>query len=98
MSGFLRIMEYKTASSTDTRTSWIARQKSILAISCHVSLTGGADKVSRQGHKNISDLQEAYREKITKLRKQAIVPGATGPLEIDENGQISKAIKETAGF
>jgi ATP synthase F1 complex assembly factor 1 len=40
---------------------------------------------SREGHKNISDLKGAYREKINNFRKQAIVPGATGPL---------KAVKE----
>lgn len=32
------------------------------------------------------------------MRKQAIVPGATGPLEVDDKNQISKAIRETAGF
>lgn len=35
---------------------------------------------SSEGHKNISDLKEAYREKITNLRKSAVMPGATGPL------------------
>lgn len=40
---------------------------------------------SREGHKDISDLKEAYREKVNNLRRQAIVPGATGPL---------KAVKE----
>lgn len=35
----------------------------------------------REGHKTFTDLKDAYREKITNLRKQAVVPGATGPLE-----------------
>jgi ATP synthase F1 complex assembly factor 1 len=43
-------------------------------------------------------LQDAYKDKIQKLRKQAIVPGATAPLEVDDKHQISKAIRETAGF
>merc|ERR1711939_369499 len=55
-------------------------------------------KAKEHGHKNITDLQEAYKDKITKLRKQAIVPGATGPLEVDDKSQISKAIRDTAGF
>lgn len=50
-----------------------------------LELTANGKFQSREGHKNISDLKDAYREKITNLRKQAIVPGATGPL---------KAVKE----
>jgi ATP synthase F1 complex assembly factor 1 len=40
----------------------------------------------REGHKGLSDLKEAYRERITNLRKQAVVSGATGTL---------KAVKES---
>jgi ATP synthase F1 complex assembly factor 1 len=40
-----------------------------------------ADDIFREGHKTITDLKDAYREKITNLRKQAVIPGATGPLE-----------------
>lgn len=43
-------------------------------------------------------MQDAYKDKITKLRKQAVVPGATGPLQTDGKGQVSKAVRETAGF
>lgn len=56
------------------------------------------DDDDRHGHKNVTDLQEAYKDKIEKLRKQAIVPGAAGPLEVDDEGQIAKAVRETAGF
>jgi ATP synthase F1 complex assembly factor 1 len=52
----------------------------------------------RQGHKNVNDLQEAYKDKIERLRKQAIVPGATGPLGIDDKRQISSSIQESNGF
>jgi ATP synthase F1 complex assembly factor 1 len=39
-----------------------------------------ADDIFREGHKTLTDLKDAYREKIANLRKQAVVPGATGPL------------------
>lgn len=39
-----------------------------------------ADDIFSEGHKTITDLKDAYREKITNLRKQAVVLGATGPL------------------
>ncbi|KAH7131956.1 ATP11 protein-domain-containing protein [Dendryphion nanum] len=37
-------------------------------------------KAKQEGLKDVSELKEAYKEKITKLRKDAVVPGATGPL------------------
>jgi ATP synthase mitochondrial F1 complex assembly factor 1 len=40
-----------------------------------------ADDIFREGHKTITDLKDAYREKIANLRKHTVVPGSTGPLE-----------------
>ncbi|KAF2749651.1 ATP11-domain-containing protein [Sporormia fimetaria CBS 119925] len=37
-------------------------------------------KAKQQGLKDVSELKEAYKEKIETLRKQAAVPGATAPL------------------
>ncbi|CAO2648732.1 Nn.00g096810.m01.CDS01 [Neocucurbitaria sp. VM-36] len=37
-------------------------------------------KAKQEGVKDISELKELHKEKIEELRKQAIVPGATGPL------------------
>ncbi|KAF2134118.1 ATP11-domain-containing protein [Dothidotthia symphoricarpi CBS 119687] len=37
-------------------------------------------RAKEQGLSDISELKDVYREKIDRLRKQAIVPGATGPL------------------
>ncbi len=37
-------------------------------------------KAKQEGKKDIDELKEQYKEKIEQLRKQAIVPGATGPL------------------
>ncbi|KAH7391719.1 ATP11 protein-domain-containing protein [Pyrenochaeta sp. MPI-SDFR-AT-0127] len=37
-------------------------------------------KVKEKGLKDLDELKEQYKEKIDELRKQAIVPGATGPL------------------
>ena len=39
-----------------------------------------ADDNFREGHKTVTDLKDAYREKIANLRKQAVVPSASGPL------------------
>ncbi|QDS72804.1 hypothetical protein FKW77_006520 [Venturia effusa] len=39
-------------------------------------------KAREKGLKDISDLKEAYKDQITKLRNQAIVAGATGPLNL----------------
>ncbi|KAF2429884.1 ATP11-domain-containing protein [Tothia fuscella] len=37
-------------------------------------------KAKEQGLKDIQDLKDAYKQKIESLRKQALVPGATGPI------------------
>ncbi|KAG9196727.1 hypothetical protein G6011_01848 [Alternaria panax] len=37
-------------------------------------------KARQQGLKDLDELKEQYKDKIEELRKQAIVPGATGPL------------------
>ncbi|KAF2200130.1 ATP11-domain-containing protein [Delitschia confertaspora ATCC 74209] len=37
-------------------------------------------KAKQEGLKDISELQQAYKDKIEKLRKEAAVPGATAPL------------------
>ncbi|CAA9962438.1 F1F0 ATP synthase assembly protein Atp11 [Pyrenophora teres f. maculata] len=37
-------------------------------------------KAKEKGLKDLDELREQYRDKIEELRKQAIVPGATGPL------------------
>jgi ATP synthase F1 complex assembly factor 1 len=37
-------------------------------------------KAKEQGMKDVSELKEAYKEKIEQMRKQAAVPGATAPL------------------
>ncbi|KAF2649478.1 ATP11-domain-containing protein [Lophiostoma macrostomum CBS 122681] len=37
-------------------------------------------KAKEQGMKDVSELKEAYKEKIDQMRKQAAVPGATAPL------------------
>ena len=37
-------------------------------------------KAKQQGLKDLDELREQYKDKIEELRKQAIVPGATGPL------------------
>ncbi|OAL53435.1 ATP11-domain-containing protein [Pyrenochaeta sp. DS3sAY3a] len=37
-------------------------------------------KAKEEGKKDILELKEQYKDKIEELRKQAIVPGATGPL------------------
>lgn len=37
-------------------------------------------KAKEKGLKDVSELKEAYKEKIEKLRKEAAVPGATAPL------------------
>lgn len=50
------------------------------------------------GHKSIDDLQDAYKHKIDKLRKQAIVPGATGPLESNNGHTSSSILKQTTAF
>src|SRR5579871_336903 len=39
-----------------------------------------ADDIFREGHKTITDLKEAYRERIANLRKHAVISGATSPL------------------
>ncbi|CBX90146.1 hypothetical protein IAQ61_001607 [Plenodomus lingam] len=38
------------------------------------------EKAKAQGLKDLDELKEQYKDKIEELRKQAIVPGATGPL------------------
>ncbi|KIW03304.1 uncharacterized protein PV09_05515 [Verruconis gallopava] len=55
-------------------------------------------KAKEQGHKSVSDLQEAYKDKIEKLRKEAVVPGATGPLEFDGKSKVTSAIGKETGF
>jgi ATP synthase F1 complex assembly factor 1 len=40
----------------------------------------------RQGLKDIKDLKDAYKQKIESLRKQALVPGATAPINPQVEG------------
>ncbi|KAF2810150.1 ATP11-domain-containing protein [Mytilinidion resinicola] len=40
-------------------------------------------KAKEEGLRDISELKQAYKDKIEDLRKQAAVPGATAPLELD---------------
>ncbi|KAJ4370769.1 hypothetical protein N0V83_005291 [Neocucurbitaria cava] len=48
-------------------------------------------KARQEGVKDISELKERHKEKIEELRKQAIVPGATGPLTPPPSPQSSSS-------
>ncbi|KAF2142103.1 uncharacterized protein K452DRAFT_249912 [Aplosporella prunicola CBS 121167] len=41
-------------------------------------------KAQEEGLKDVGELKEAYKEKITQLRKEATVPGANAPLEAQD--------------
>jgi ATP synthase F1 complex assembly factor 1 len=46
-------------------------------------------KAKEKGLKDLEELKEQYKDKIEELRKQAIVPGATGPLTPEQQAAIS---------
>ncbi|KAF2876813.1 ATP11 protein-domain-containing protein [Massariosphaeria phaeospora] len=50
-----------------------------------------AMKAKEEGLRDISELQQAYKDKIERLRKEAAVPGATAPLTPPPSPQPSSA-------
>jgi ATP synthase F1 complex assembly factor 1 len=48
-------------------------------------------KAKAKGLKDLGELKEQYKERIDELRKQAIVPGATGPLTPEQQASISSS-------
>jgi ATP synthase F1 complex assembly factor 1 len=52
-------------------------------------------KAREKGLKDLEELKEQYKDKIEELRKQAIVPGATGPLTLPETTTTTSTTSTT---
>jgi ATP synthase F1 complex assembly factor 1 len=48
-------------------------------------------KAKEKGLKGLGELKEQYKDRIEELRKQAIVPGATGPLTPEQQAALSSS-------
>jgi ATP synthase F1 complex assembly factor 1 len=48
--------------------------------------------VNREGLSDISELKQAYKDKIENLRKQAAVPAATAPLELNSSSTTTSSL------